>query len=548
MAVLLLSNQLICNSSKFIKQINTDDRNITSAINIFEHRYKRTTDLGLKRSFFLVFALWYLSATIITIAMPPEQMATDLEAQPRSEICTEEEDTEDDDASLSPPNTKKSKQRRISHSEIERRRREKMNRYIDEIAQLLPIDAAKKLDKLTVLKVAVETIKYLKGTTSKVLSAGFGKQVYLNDDELLQLTLATIDQVGTSFFLIIECQKGRICYASSSTESILGYKSTELCSQTIFDLVYPNDLELIKQQLLNEKKATSTSTGESLNDSKTVRLITTKQNCLEIGNRRSFSCRIVSKLKRTNRKASTQSTNNYITIDFVGYIKQFSPTNENQTESKTRPDRQHSNANLLTPSDVFHAIGNAPVSCLLTMAHVSNTLDQSSPNSSDNVHVIDRMFSCKLNPDGQFTYFDQICYPLLGYTTQDLLGMNFSSLIHEDDRNKVADIWNRVCRDRQIITSGNYRFRTKNNLYITLQTVFEPFVNPWNDELEVIVTRNKTKMKSVRLHNNPSILENPRSVDISSPSSMDSTELIRQLFPPKLNVMILFTNDIFNIL
>ena len=38
-----------------------------------------------------------------------------------------------------------------------------MNRYIDEIAQLLPIDAAKKLDKLTVLKVAVETIKYLKG-------------------------------------------------------------------------------------------------------------------------------------------------------------------------------------------------------------------------------------------------------------------------------------------------------------------------------------------------------------------------------------------------
>ena len=30
-----------------------------------------------------------------------------------------------------------------------------MNRYIDEIAQLLPIDAVKKLDKLTVLRVAV---------------------------------------------------------------------------------------------------------------------------------------------------------------------------------------------------------------------------------------------------------------------------------------------------------------------------------------------------------------------------------------------------------
>ncbi len=52
---------------------------------------------------------------------------------------------------------------RISHSEIERRRREKMNRYIDEIAQLLPMDSVKKLDKLTVLRVAVDTIKHLKG-------------------------------------------------------------------------------------------------------------------------------------------------------------------------------------------------------------------------------------------------------------------------------------------------------------------------------------------------------------------------------------------------
>lgn len=50
-----------------------------------------------------------------------------------------------------------------------------------------------------------------------------------------------------------------------------------------------------------------------------------------------------------------------------------------------------------------------------------------------------------------------------------------------------------VCRDRQIVTSGSYRFRTKDNVYIVLQTIFEPFINPWNDELEIIVARNKTK-------------------------------------------------------
>jgi len=91
--------------------------------------------------------------------------------------------------------------------------------------------------------------------------------------------------------------------------------------------------------------------------------------------------------------------------------------------------------------------------------------------------------------------------------------MNLKDFIHEDDRAKVIETWTRgkmpghdlsfcfclfcicklVCRDRQIVTSGSYRFRTKDNTYIVLQTIFEPFINPWNDELEIIVARNKTK-------------------------------------------------------
>jgi PAS domain S-box-containing protein len=31
----------------------------------------------------------------------------------------------------------------------------------------------------------------------------------------------------------------------------------------------------------------------------------------------------------------------------------------------------------------------------------------------------------------------------LGYSSQDLLGMNLKDFIHEDDRNKVTEIWNR---------------------------------------------------------------------------------------------------------
>ena len=34
-------------------------------------------------------------------------------------------------------------------------------------------------------------------------------------------------------------------------------------------------------------------------------------------------------------------------------------------------------------------------------------------------------------------------YPLLGYLSQDLLGLNLKDFIHEDDRNRIMDLWNR---------------------------------------------------------------------------------------------------------
>jgi hypothetical protein len=72
---------------------------------------------------------------------------------------------------------------------------------------------------------------FILGASSQLPSIGFGKQMFLTDDELLGLTLATIDQMNSYVFLTIECRKGRICYASSSVETVLGYKP--VCLSTV---------------------------------------------------------------------------------------------------------------------------------------------------------------------------------------------------------------------------------------------------------------------------------------------------------------------------
>jgi hypothetical protein len=47
----------------------------------------------------------------------------------------------------------------------------------------------------------------------------------------------------------------------------------------------------------------------------------------------------------------------------------------------------------------------------------------------------------------------------LGYLSQDLLGMNLKDFIHEDDRNKVAEIWNRGKNEiLKLINVLNYLF------------------------------------------------------------------------------------------
>ncbi|XP_052791510.1 aryl hydrocarbon receptor nuclear translocator homolog isoform X4 [Mya arenaria] len=389
---------------------------------------------------------------------------------------SDDEDSQAGMSYVSSDQADKEKFARESHCEIERRRRNKMTTYINELCDMVPTCStlARKPDKLTILRMAVSHMKSLRGTGNTNTDGSY-KPSFLTDQELKHLILEAAD----GFLFVVQCDTGRIIYVSDSIVPVLHQSQGDWFGNCMFDLVHPDDVEKVREQL---------STSESQNTGRILDLKTGTvkkeghQSSMRVcmGSRRGFICRMKMgnmqvdpmtanhslRIRQRNTLGPSTDGNHYAVVHVTGYIKNWPPSGIG-----VQADDEHGNSHC----------------CLVAIGRLQVT---SAPNCSDIMGNSTNEFISRLSVDGKMTFVDQRVTSLLGYQPQDLLNKSVYDFYHPEDQAHMKDTFDQVLKLKGQAMSIMYRFRASNREWVWLRTTSFSFQNPYTEEVEYIVCTN----------------------------------------------------------
>ncbi|XP_010614733.1 aryl hydrocarbon receptor nuclear translocator isoform X8 [Fukomys damarensis] len=371
---------------------------------------------------------------------------------------------------------------RENHSEIERRRRNKMTAYITELSDMVPTCSAlaRKPDKLTILRMAVSHMKSLRGTGNTSTDGSY-KPSFLTDQELKHLILEAAD----GFLFIVSCETGRVVYVSDSVTPVLNQPQSEWFGSTLYDQVHPDDVDKLREQLSTSENALAgrildlkTGTVKKEGQQSSMRM------CM--GSRRSFICRMrcgnssvdpvsmnrlsfVRNRCRNGLGSVKDGEPHFVVVHCTGYIKAWPP------------------AGVSLPDDDPEA-GQGSKFCLVAIGRLQVT---SSPNCTDMSNVCQPTeFISRHNIEGIFTFVDHRCVATVGYQPQELLGKNIVEFCHPEDQQLLRDSFQQVVKLKGQVLSVMFRFRSKNREWLWMRTSSFTFQNPYSDEIEYIICTN----------------------------------------------------------
>uniref|UniRef100_A0AAQ6AD29 Aryl hydrocarbon receptor nuclear translocator 2 n=1 Tax=Amphiprion ocellaris TaxID=80972 RepID=A0AAQ6AD29_AMPOC len=379
------------------------------------------------------------------------------------------------------PGGDKERYARENHSEIERRRRNKMTQYITELSDMVPTCSAlaRKPDKLTILRMAVSHMKSMRGTGNTSTDGAY-KPSFLTEQELKHLILEAAD----GFLFVVAAETGRVIYVSDSVTPVLNHPQSEWFGSTLYEQVHPDDVDKLREQLSTSENS---MTGRIL-DLKTGTVKKEGQQSsmrMCMGSRRSFICRM---------RCGTAPLDHISLNRLSNMRKRYRYRHFSLTVIVIQPALK-----LFDPGfqviNTDSAAGQTGKYCLVAIGRLQVT---SSPVSMDmNGLSVPTEFLSRHNSDGVITFVDPRCINVIGYQPQDLLGKDILEFCHPEDQSHLRESFQQVVKLKGQVLSVMYRFRMKNREWMLIRTSSFTFQNPYSDEIEYIICTN-TNVKQLQ--------------------------------------------------
>ncbi|KAM6178457.1 period circadian protein homolog 2 [Rhynchocyon petersi] len=138
-----------------------------------------------------------------------------------------------------------------------------------------------------------------------------------------------------------------------------------------------------------------------------------------------------------------------------------------------------------------------------------------------------RIFTTTHTPNCLFQEVDERAVPLLGYLPQDLVESPVLLQLHPSDRPLMLAIHKKILQSGgQPFDYSPIRFRTRNGEYITLDTSWSSFINPWSRKIAFIIGRHRVRVGPL---NEDVFAAQPSVEQAPHPSIQELTEQIYRL-------------------
>ncbi|KAG5671629.1 hypothetical protein PVAND_001821 [Polypedilum vanderplanki] len=177
---------------------------------------------------------------------------------------------------------------------------------------------------------------------------------------------------------------------------------------------------------------------------------------------------------------------------------------------------------------------------------ISATPVKSVYKTSDEVFTAQRenmKFTTRHTATGILSHVDGTAH-LLGFLPQDMLSRNIMDFYHPDDMLLLKEVYETIMVKGQgaSFCGKPYRFLTHNGYYITVETEWSIFVNPWSHHLEFVIGHHRV----LRGPSNPNVLLAASTTETQSQfpeSTLNECKIIREEILKLLSEPVIRPND-----